>query len=158
MNFASTLDTLQDYADDCISLMQEKLQHTDNLKNSLTYKITPDKNGWILSFEFPDYAIFVNDGRKPNSKQPPIEPIKKWAIQKGLPDWKDDRGKFISENSRAFLIARAIGRRGIKPIPFMDIPLNKSAQLADEIGGSFSKDLALTLQTVFNKAGIGDSA
>ena len=48
-----------------------------------------------------EYFIFVDDGRKPNSKPPPIAPIKKWCSQKGI------------DEDLAYAIAKSIGRKGI---------------------------------------------
>ena len=42
-----------------------------------------------------------------------------WAKIKGLPQFRDKKGRFISNESRAFLIARSIGKKGIKPFPFI---------------------------------------
>lgn len=48
-----------------------------------------------------DYFVFVNDGRKPNSKPPPIAPIKEWCEQKGI------------DVNLAYPIAKSIGKKGI---------------------------------------------
>lgn len=53
-------------------------------------------------------AIFVEKGRRPGRKPPPIEPIRKWAeVRLGLQGAK--------ARAAAVLIARAIGRRGLFP-------------------------------------------
>lgn len=53
------------------------------------------------------YASAVEAGRRPG-KMPPIEPIRLWVVRKGIASGDDAR-------SVAFMIARAIGRRGTKP-------------------------------------------
>lgn len=50
------------------------------------------------------YMKYVESGRKPNSKPPPVGAIKKWARQKGL------------DEGLAFPIAKSIGEKGIKPL------------------------------------------
>lgn len=50
------------------------------------------------------YAAVIEHGRRPGAKRPPIAPIQAWAGRK-LGD---------SSRSTAFVIARAIGRKGIK--------------------------------------------
>lgn len=52
------------------------------------------------------YALPVEEGRKPG-RMPPVEAIQLWVIRKGIGDRDKSR-------STAFLIARAIGRRGTK--------------------------------------------
>lgn len=52
------------------------------------------------------YAVAVENGRKPG-RMPPIDAIQLWVIRKGIAGRDDSR-------SVAFLIARAIGRRGTK--------------------------------------------
>lgn len=71
----------------------------------LTVKISP--NGDIsVTNNLPSYAIFVNDGRRPG-KQPPIKTIEDWCKRKGI------------KKEYAYSIAKAIGKKGIKPTPFL---------------------------------------
>lgn len=56
-----------------------------------------------------DYLTFIESGRRSGAKMPPIEPIVRWARQRGIP----------TDNSTIFLIRRAISRDGIAPRPFM---------------------------------------
>ncbi len=53
------------------------------------------------------YAKYVEGGRKPGSSAPPIDAIRTWLLAKGIDDTK------------AFLIARKIGQRGIEENPFV---------------------------------------
>jgi hypothetical protein len=156
MDINNTYQALNGWAKDQVKLMKVELQTTENLKNNISYKIEKKIDGSLLvSFEMPEYAIFVDQGRKKGSKQPPLEPIMKWAKAKSLPTFKDGNGKSISETSRAFLIARSIAKKGIKARPFMNIPSDNSNKLTELIGASFARDLAFELQVVFNNAGIG---
>ena len=54
------------------------------------------------------YAPSVERGRKPG-KMPPVEAIRYWVIRKGIADGPE-------ADQAAFLIARAIGRRGTKGV------------------------------------------
>lgn len=56
------------------------------------------------------YIQYIENGRRPNGKFPPVEPIIRWARKHGIPD----------DNSTIFLIRRAIARDGIKPRPMME--------------------------------------
>ena len=67
------------------------------------------------------HALFVERGRMPG-KQPPLAIIQEWA-QEHLGDWR-----------LGFVIARAIGRRGIKARPNMEAPSNQTAMAKDFYG------------------------
>lgn len=54
------------------------------------------------------YAIYVEGGRPPGAKQPPVSAILPWVIEKlGV---SGPRARSV-----AFLVARSIGRKGIRP-------------------------------------------
>ena len=155
-NFNDTLKVLNEYGDMCIEAMNMKLAPTQiKVSHTLIY----ENNTVTLKFIYPDYAIFIDKGRKASNdpkKNPPITPIKEWAKKHNLPTFKTKTGKDISEIGRAIMISKSIGRKGIDARPFMAIPIEKSAELADMLGHSFAIDVAQTLQTTFNDAGIGE--
>jgi hypothetical protein len=62
----------------------------------------------------PNYAIYVEKGRKPGVKAPPVRVIVDWIKRKKIPL----RGGRI--NAVAYAIARSIGRWGIKAKPFIE--------------------------------------
>jgi hypothetical protein len=62
----------------------------------------------------PNYAIYVEKGRKPGVKAPPVSVIVSWIKRKKIPL----RGGRI--NAVAYAIARSIGRWGIKAKPFIE--------------------------------------
>lgn len=62
----------------------------------------------------PNYAIYVEKGRKPNMKAPPVRVIIAWIDRKKIPL----RGG--RKNAVAYAIARSIGRWGIKAKPFIE--------------------------------------
>ncbi len=73
-----------------------------------------------------DYARFVEQGRDPGV-MPPVQPILDW-IQTGAGVQPQDD---ISEEDLAFLIARSISQRGIKPQPFMQPALEDNRAQAE---------------------------
>jgi predicted transcriptional regulator len=93
------------------------------LYNSITFEI--DKKGNIL-FSYADQGDFVESGRRKGAKPPPTQVILKWIKQKGLGQWRDDKGRYISNKSQAYLIARSISRKGIKPLAWFSDPLEKA--------------------------------
>lgn len=62
----------------------------------------------------PDYAVYVDKGRKAG-KMPPVKAIMKWMRDKGIRSKSGIRTIDI-----AYVIARSIGERGIKPRPFIE--------------------------------------
>ena len=50
----------------------------------------------------PTHYIFVDKGRRPGAKQPPVKPIQEWIKQKGL-------------DLNAFAVAKSIAKKGITP-------------------------------------------
>ena len=82
------------------------------------------------------YAVYRHEGTKPHF--PPLEPIQKWVVKKGLV--KSNRGKALtsvkamkSKNADsyeaqvktiAFLIARKISKKGTQGLPFLQMAFN----------------------------------
>jgi hypothetical protein len=97
------------------------------LFNSVTVQPTvlPDGTTTIeVSFPGADYWEWVNYGRRGKQdsstvKYPPLSAIQSWISEKGLPQFRDRRGRFISNRNRLFLIQRSIGEYGIFPTMFV---------------------------------------
>ena len=54
-------------------------------------------------FQVAKNVNFVDDGRRPGARPPPLQPIREWLARRGKPE------------RLAFVVARAIGKRGIRP-------------------------------------------
>lgn len=65
---------------------------------------------FIFNFYLNDYVQYIENGRRPNGKFPPVEPIVRWARSRGIP----------TDNSTIFLIRRSIAKEGIRPRPFIE--------------------------------------
>jgi hypothetical protein len=103
-----------------------------------------------IDFGDADYWYYVNYGRKPGTKTtkvridrfgnqveyesftkfPPLNKIKEWAKAKPVLQYRDRLGRFISNDTRAYLMSRAIARDGIYGIRFIDAALQ---QVRDEL-------------------------
>ena len=115
----------EDITDDmrAILLSKDKVA-TGNLLRSIGYSVKETSPGVVeLLFFMDEYGIFVDEGRKPG-KQPPISKIKEWCAIKGLPQ------------KAAFPIARNIGKFGIKPTHFFQVPVSKRMK---ELGKEIEK-------------------
>lgn len=104
---------------------------TGKLFNSVDFKLTIKDGEIELHFIALDYWINIEEGRKPNSKMPKVEEIRKWMITRGIPD----------KPGLAFVIARSIGKKGIKPNPFLRETRIEIEGLVPEIKLALEKDL-----------------
>ena len=96
---------------------------TGNLYDSITFEVYPDGS---VEFFYDDAGDYVEGGRPPNSKFPPPPIIKQWIKVKGLSQWRNKKGRFISRDAQTFLIGRAIAKNGIKPFPFFTDPFDEA--------------------------------
>lgn len=111
------------------NLVRGKKIAAGTLYNSISFEI--DSKGMII-FLADEEADYVQGGRRPNSKFPPPPAIAKWAKIKGIPQFRDKKGRYISNDSRTFLLSRAIAKKGIKPFPFYVDAIEQSIdQLAE---------------------------
>lgn len=95
------------------SLKNYQLQDSDLVKN-----ITIQLKDNFFTFMLPDYAEYVESGRRANSKMPPNDAIVAWCREKGIP----------TDNSTVWKIRQAIARNGIKARPFIDQLLDLAQQ------------------------------
>ncbi len=78
--------------------------------------------GNILQFRSAKQGYWVEFGRKPSAKMPPLEPFKKWLNFKQI-NPRNAKGQFVPRtearmNSLAFVIARKVQKKGYKGISF----------------------------------------
>jgi hypothetical protein len=114
------------------------------LSKSIRFEVEKDSQGFTTKFYMLDYGTFVDKGVSGNkikrgyintegfaasspysykSKQPPANILAKWVAKKGLKGRDKKTGRYISNMSLAFLIARKIKRDGIQGISFFQKPL-----------------------------------
>ena len=111
--------------------------NTGALRDSIRFNITPKGN---IRFFYLQYGVYVESGRRAGARQPPTKPILQWIEQRGI---TPDKG--TSKRSLAYIIARSIGEKGIKPTPFMRAAIKQqkvglSKQLAKEIAKTVVMD------------------
>jgi hypothetical protein len=124
--------------------------NTGTLYESVTVEPITDPSGNILIVvSFPaaeDYWEYVNYGRRgkrdsPTVKYPPLSAIQNWIAQRGLPQFRDRRGRFISNRDRAFLVQRSIGEYGIFPTLFLERGIEKSEERVESYLGEYGLKL-----------------
>lgn len=91
-------------------IIKEKKIDTGDLLNSLDYRVLETIDGVFLEILSNETLKYVDQGRRRGAKQPPIKSIIPWVRRKGI----KVRGAKTDEQS-AFVIARSISRKGIRP-------------------------------------------
>ena len=137
--------TIQMFRDYVIKEAKDNLKrtghnNTSSLANSLKGEIVVDDKYAIVGFQMNDYGTFVDLGvkGKTSSTKAPNSPYKfgsgtgrkggltqginKWVKQKGFQFRDKKSGRFLSYDSTAYLITRAIFNKGIKPSLFFTKP------------------------------------
>lgn len=88
------------------------------LLNSLDFEVVKTIDGVVLNILASDYLKYVDLGRK-SGKAPPQPAIKKWMKDRKIvfTSFKDKSGKIhkVDKDQAAFIVARSIGKKGIKP-------------------------------------------
>lgn len=95
---------------------------TGELINSVevTWETDIEQGQPLLVVTMEDYYYWIDQGRKPSLKYPPLDSIQKWVRAKPI-IFRDVRGRFSqgSLKTRTFLIARSIKEKGFKGINFL---------------------------------------
>jgi hypothetical protein len=79
---------------------------TGALLNELSVQFEEENEGYRLAISYPFYGKFIDEGRNPSTRMPPLDAIKEWTRIKGIPE------------EAAFPIAKKIQREGYKGINF----------------------------------------
>ena len=139
------------------------------LSKSIRFEVQKDSQGFTTKFYMLDYGTFVDKGVSGNkikrgyintegfaastpysykSKQPPANILAKWVAKKGLKGRDKKTGRYISNMSLAFLIARKIKRDGIQGISFFQKPLGiRYGELKTELLNVLKLDIEMYLTT-----------
>jgi len=163
-------EVLEKYGADTVMRMAQALKGTA-LAKKIFYKVEDKKEGPQLTISFPAYGEYVDQGRYPWGRgsiydprnkwnrfpgKMPWKEIEDWAKAKGIGQFRDSKGRFVSSKTRTFLLSRSIAAKGIKPRPFIYLFYKELNDLYSDIGSAAAADVALNLQKVFDDAGIGE--
>ena len=96
---------------------------TGDLINSLNYKIIDTANGLVLNILSNETFKYVDQGRRAGATPPPAKVIIPWVEAKGI-KFTTNSGKIMSKEQTAFIIARSIGEKGIKPLNIKEKVIN----------------------------------
>lgn len=147
MDFENTAKTIQDYAERFIEVYRGRLEgfgyENGKLYKTLNYSISNEGIDWVVTIHLEDYWKYIEDGRRPGAKMPPVEAIKRWIeYKKILPrpiQLKSGKTVIPSTQQLAFVIARSIGKNGIKARPI-------ARETVDQLNNEFVSILKSSIQ------------
>lgn len=92
-----------------------------------SYRMIQEGNlHYCLYFNVPKEWAYVEGGRRPGGKFPPLRAILDWIRVKPVIPRPDKNGRIPSTNSLAYLISRKIAVKGIKPRPLLKTAIELS--------------------------------
>ena len=174
MEFNNTIQSLQKLGNNVVKegkgVLRKTKKSSGNLYKDFNYLVTNQKDSVTLEFKFgraEDYWQFVDEGVrgvggfkgsgrargqgspfKYSSKMPPRKPLIEWIKSKGLKG-RGAKGRFISNNSFAFLIQRSIFQRGLTRTQFFSKPFTEQLnKQTDNITEAFADDLEVALEQI----------
>ncbi len=109
-----------------------------DLIRNITVTFQATANDFALVVEMPKQYYWIDVGRRPSpGRMPPLAAMKTWASQKKVGQYRDAKGRFISNDLRAFLIGKSISEYGYKGTDFINKAMNKSIKtIEDEMGAA----------------------
>ena len=146
------------------NLSKGKNNASKQLYNSLSYEVKQNRTssgqfttGYNAEFFMEEYGTYqdlgvhgskssyVENRKSPfryTTKQPPTKAFNKWIKIKGIKGRDKKTGRFITDQSLKFLIARSIKNKGIRASLFFTKPFEAGInKYGDEIAGGFADDI-----------------
>lgn len=123
---------------------------TGKLAKSVDYELIEALDKISVGIVALDYFEYVDSGRRKGAKPPPSDAIISWMKVKGIKGRNPKTGKFITQKSAAFAIARGISKNGIKPTFVIKKSLRKLKSLqAKLLTDAAVEDMTKMIQGVF---------
>lgn len=124
------------------------------LSQSVRYTVDHGNSVYSVDLSLQEYWKYVEYGRRPLSRFPPLDKILEWIKVKPVVPRPFDNGKLPTEKQLAFLIGRKIAEEGIKPTPALDTAVGVAyAQMIDEIGKAIAADVARAVDGALDSLG-----
>lgn len=124
-DFKHTMKALNDFGQKIVDNYKAELEACNyqdgQLYRTLSYSVKMDNSSWLISISLEEYWKYIEYGRRPG-KMPPVSAIENWIkVKQILPrpiTLKSGKSVVPTIPQLSFLIARKIGRDGIRPRPF----------------------------------------
>ena len=125
-NFTHTMKALTEFGQKIVDNYKAELEacgyQDGQLYRTLSYSVKMDNSSWLISISLEEYWKYIEAGRRAGAKMPPLDAIEKWIkVKQILPrplTLKSGKSVVPTIPQLSFLIARKIGRDGIRPRPF----------------------------------------
>lgn len=143
--FPRTEALLNSFGNTLISRYRDKIKEysSGKLYNTINFEITKGSSNYIVTINLEEYWKNISYGRKPGSRMPPVEAIENWIkIRKIIPRpliLANKKSIIPTVKQLAFIIARSIAKKGIKPRPFMRETIAETVE-------TFKEKLIITLK------------
>lgn len=176
MELKETQATIKRFKDYVVSqakanLTRQRKNVTKSLYNSIKGEIVSEGNYTIVGFVMDEHGAYQDKGVKGkfSSSKAPNSPFKfgsgkgkkggltngieKWVNQKRIQFKDKETGRFLSYKSTAFIIARSIFAKGLKPSLFFTKPFEKGYMKYIDIDlmKAFSQDIDTIIDYNINK-------
>lgn len=125
-DFKHTMKALNDFGQKIVDNYRAELEACNyqdgQLYRTLSYSVKMNNSSWLISISLEEYWRYIEYGRRAGAKMPPLDVIEKWIkVKQILPrplTLKSGKSVVPTIPQLSFLIARKIGRDGIRPRPF----------------------------------------
>lgn len=119
---------------------------TRHLINSLDFDVVETMEGLTIKLKADYYLKYVDEGRSPGNF-PPTKDIIKWIKAKGI-SFNNSKGKKYTKEQMGFVIARSIGRKGIKATNVINTSINNILNNLDSISEAYKQDILKSLSEI----------
>ena len=138
---------LEEYGEAVRNLYQDKLIRgnkiaTGDLLNSVEFEVKHEGTIYEVGLNLASYWKYVEYGRKPGGKFPPVNAIRDWIKVKPVLPKPMANGKLPTLNQLSFLIGRSIAENGIKPTNALEKAKEETNdKYIEKIVEAFSEDI-----------------
>lgn len=137
MKLKALKKAMEKYGEALVLQIVQELKSADKvatgaLAKSIDYELIEALDSIAINIKALDYLDVVDGGRRKGAKAPPTDTIVKWMKVRKIKG-RDKRGRFIKQSSAAFLIARSIGKNGIKGVYSVKKSLRKLRSLQEKL-------------------------
>ena len=124
--FKHTMKALTEFGQKIVDNYKAELEACNyqdgQLYRTLSYSVKTENSSWLISISLEEYWKYIEAGRRAGAKMPPVSAIENWIkVKQILPrpiTLKSGKSVVPTIPQLSFLIARKIGRDGIRPRPF----------------------------------------
>ena len=155
MKMVALKKAMEKYGEALVLEIVQQLKDADKeatgaLAKSIDYELIETLDSIAIGIKGESYLSVVDGGRRKGAKPPPTSAIIKWMSVKGIKGRNPKTGRFQSQKSTAFAIAKGISKNGIKPTFVIKKSLRKLKALQNKLlTDAAVEDMQKMIQGVF---------